>query len=89
MLESDHINSKKMKKIKLTGKLVLNKETISELNEAQLKHVNGGAGTTGDNQDQYSDRFCNTNLTCPASNTFCETDYNCPTRYFCPPPKTQ
>jgi hypothetical protein len=42
MLESDNINSKKMKKIKLNQKLVLNKETVAQLNNAQMRQVNGG-----------------------------------------------
>lgn len=35
-----------MKKIKLNGKLDLNKETVSELNKAQMQAVNGGAWFT-------------------------------------------
>ena len=31
-----------MKKIKFEGKLKLNKETISKLNDEQMKHANGG-----------------------------------------------
>lgn len=77
-----------MKKIKLSSKLSLNKETVSQLNEAQMKQLRG-QGTFNGDQAGFSDLYCNTNLTCPASDTFCETDYNCPTRYFCPPPKTK
>ena len=41
-----------MKKVKLTGKLSLNKETISKLNDDQMKNVIGGV--------TYTDRTCNT-----------------------------
>ncbi|NJM79922.1 MAG: rSAM-modified peptide [Flavobacterium sp.] len=77
-----------MKKIKLNSKLNLNKETIVKLNDAQMKKLQGGA-FTGDQVNVYSERFCNTNLACPASDTFCQTDYNCATKYFCVPPVTK
>ena len=32
-----------MKKIKINGKLSLNKETVSKLSDDQMKNVNGGA----------------------------------------------
>jgi len=32
-----------MKKVKFTGKLSLNKETVAKLNDDQMKHINGGA----------------------------------------------
>ncbi|CAM3866628.1 MULTISPECIES: class I lanthipeptide [Flavobacterium] len=35
-----------MKKIKLEGKLNLNKETVTKLNDAQMKNLNGGAWFT-------------------------------------------
>lgn len=35
-----------MKKIKLEGKLSLNKETVTMLNDAQMKNLNGGAWFT-------------------------------------------
>jgi len=35
-----------MKKIKLDGKLKLNKETIAKLNDDQMNEVKGGAGTS-------------------------------------------
>ncbi|SDD09895.1 class I lanthipeptide [Williamwhitmania taraxaci] len=31
-----------MKKVKLTGKLYLNKETIANLNDEQMTHIHGG-----------------------------------------------
>ncbi len=31
-----------MKKLKLTGKLSLNKETVARLNDSQMNHVKGG-----------------------------------------------
>lgn len=31
-----------MKKIKLTGKLSLNKETVAKLNDDQMNNINGG-----------------------------------------------
>ncbi len=34
-----------MKKVKLTGKLSLNKETVAKLNDEQMKSINGGADT--------------------------------------------
>jgi hypothetical protein len=40
---SNKIKNKIMKKVKLTGKLGLNKETIVKLNDGQLFNVNGGA----------------------------------------------
>lgn len=35
-----------MKKIKLNGKLSLNKETIAKLNDEQMNSVKGGAGSS-------------------------------------------
>jgi hypothetical protein len=34
-----------MKKIKLQGKLSLNKETVSKLNDSEMKKINGGIMT--------------------------------------------
>lgn len=31
-----------MKKVKFTGKLSLNKETVTKLNDEQMKKINGG-----------------------------------------------
>lgn len=57
-----------MKKIKLNGKLNLNKETVSELNNAQMQALNGGAWFT-----LY---HCNRTRNCPTGT--CPTG-TCPT----------
>ena len=51
-----------MKKIKLNGKLNLNKETISKLNDPQMRDVKGGADTNS----KYG---CKTNLNCNTTNS--------------------
>ena len=51
-----------MKKLKLNGKLSLNKETISKLNDDQMNKLMGGETTVG------SDQLC-TDLTCPVIKT--------------------
>ncbi|UTW64790.1 class I lanthipeptide [bacterium SCSIO 12643] len=58
-----------MKKLKLTGKLSLNKETISKLNDEQMNDVNGGRGSG-------SDRLCSNipcaTTGCPSIGIVCE-----------------
>lgn len=67
---------KKMKKIKLNGKLSLNKETVAKLNDAQMQGVNGGAWFT-----LY---HCNRTKNCPTNG--CPTG-GCPTGTCgCPEP---
>jgi hypothetical protein len=59
-----------MKKIKLEGKLCLNKETVSKLNNAQMEIINGGFGGTwavcGVTNTCVTWNFCNTpTASCP------------------------
>ena len=65
-----------MKKIKLTGKLSLNKETIAKLNDEQMGNVKGGGYTTNnlpqtqcrDNCDSFDQKSCGyTGLNCCAN----------------------
>lgn len=80
-----------MKKIKLNGKLILNKETISKLNDAQMRNVRGeGYFTENQDQNEFTQLYCTTNVFCPTpvTDSFCPSD-GCPTQYFCPPPKTK
>lgn len=51
-----------MKKIKLNGKLNLNKETISKLNDPQMRDVKGGAVPTT-TYDERSNKRCDTDNT--------------------------
>lgn len=55
-----------MKKVKFSGKLNLNKETVAKLNDEQMKEINGGiTKITG---ELYTcGRACNTRNTCAAS----------------------
>lgn len=78
-----------MKKIKLSGKLELNKETITNLNNAQMNLYKGG-DFNGDFQNVFTAKYCPSNVFCPPTHTedsLCPTNYNCPTERFCP--KTQ
>ena len=50
-----------MKKVKFSGKLSLNKETIATLNNAQMNQILGGAPETGSTSG--CDSTCNTS--CP------------------------
>lgn len=68
-----------MKKIKFTGKLSLNKETIARLDDQQMNAVNGGYYKT----DELA---CRNTTGCPAVTTKCVpvsigcpafTDYQC------------
>ena len=61
-----------MKKIKLDGKLSLNKETVSRLNDEQMKRINGG----------FTSFACSI-IFCGGGGA---TRNNCPTRVGCPPP---
>lgn len=71
-----------MKKIKLEGKLNLNKETVTRLNEAQLKSVNGGTFMTlkgcnvNDTRRCFITEVCQTlNLGCTINQTvICQTE---------------
>lgn len=60
-----------MKKIKFSGKLSLNKETISKLNNEQMNQVNGGTGSgcTGS-------RYCSQG--CPPITIGCPETVICP-----------
>lgn len=64
-----------MKKIRLEGKLNLNKETVTRLNEAQLKGVNGGTfftlkGCNGNDTKLCVTDACQTlNFPCTIQNT--------------------
>jgi hypothetical protein len=58
-----------MKKIKLNGKLNLNKETVSKLNDEQMRQVNGGF----------------TSFVCSLAFCGGGGSKNCPTRNNCPP----
>jgi len=60
-----------MKKIKFTGKLSLNKETVSKLNNQQMDSVMGGTRTP-------TCANCPTNNTCPGP-----TDNGCATFDSC------
>ncbi len=63
-----------MKKIKLDGKLKLNKETIAKLNDNQMSNIKGG-------QTDYTCITC-TEHTCErACTTGCPPTWNCPTEY--------
>lgn len=65
-----------MKKIQLTGKLSLNKQTVSKLNDAQMQNLKGGAWFT-----LY---HCDKTRNCPTAG--CPTA-GCPTATcYCPPP---
>ncbi|CAM3866603.1 MULTISPECIES: class I lanthipeptide [Flavobacterium] len=72
-----------MKKIKLEGKLNLNKETVTRLNEAELKRVNGGTFMTLKGCNNGT-KFCVTD-TCQTVNFTCTIvlTQNCPT-LICP-----
>ncbi len=61
-----------MKKAKFEGKLSLNKETITKLNDDQLNQVNGGKFFTGGCSDGcgtgvFQSRFLCTNQDCSAN----------------------
>lgn len=63
-----------MKKQKFTGKLSLNKETISRLQDRQMSQLNGGDGSVSLNSCVCTNQGnCTpTNYTCPATAmTFC------------------
>ncbi len=40
----NQLNLKTMKKVKFSGKLSLNKQTVTELNKEQMQELNGGKG---------------------------------------------
>jgi hypothetical protein len=64
-----------MKKIKLNGKLSLNKETVSKLNDGQMQGVKGGAWFT---LYHCGSRNCATNNGCITATCICPTAVDCP-----------
>ena len=50
-----------MKKIKIEGKLNLNKETITKLNDEKMSNIKGGEKSIGH-------RICGSNLACNTTN---------------------
>ena len=67
-----------MKKIKFTGKLSLNKETIARLDDQQMNAVNGGYYKT-DEQACKNTTACPVSVLCPPATITCPalTDYQC------------
>lgn len=53
-----------MKKIKIKGKLSLNKETIAKLNDTQMANVNGGATNSRNICTYPRDYTCPGNTAC-------------------------
>lgn len=51
-----------MKKVKITGKLSLNKETIAKLNEDQMNRIKGGLTETS---EQVCTQFTAYAISCP------------------------
>jgi hypothetical protein len=54
-----------MKKVKFTGKLSLNKETVTKLNDAQMGVVKGGEEAGGLSWFKPKSRCCGSFLCCP------------------------
>ncbi len=60
-----------MKKHKLDRKLVLSKKTVSNLEEREMGHINGGAIGTYDNTCISLALVCHTNEACSCKITIC------------------
>lgn len=65
---------KNMKKVKLTGKLSLNKETIAKLNQEQMNAIIGGdllSVGCGSNPPTAQTCSCDISICCTSATTCC------------------
>ena len=63
-----------MKKIKLNGKLSLNKETISKLNDKQMSNLKGGISGWALTCRKTNAKGCESAVLCPAPTDRCLGD---------------
>ena len=71
---------RKMKKIKLEGKLSLNKETVTRLNDSQMQSVNGGfLSWFWCDSDNCGTATCPTQVNCPPVSVY--DTCHCPSRF--------